>query len=47
MPCTYNPVVGDGFEIMTFDSKSGDFTLLTGLALSDGFAAEVEVSDQK
>jgi len=44
---SYNPVVGDEFEIMTFDSKSGDFALLTGLALSDGFAAEVEVSDQK
>lgn len=44
-PFNYEPQVGDEFEIMTFTSKTGNFTTLEGLDLEDGLAAQVEVND--
>jgi len=41
----FTPQVGDSFEVMTFASRSGDFTDETGLVLGGGFGFRVIPSD--
>ncbi len=40
----YNPQVGDEFEIMSFTSKTGDFSQITGTDLGNDLTAELEIT---
>ena len=44
-PGTYSPQIGDEFEIMTYGSKTGDFTQLDGLALKNDLVGQLEITD--
>lgn len=42
---SYDPQVGDAFEILTYGSKTGDFAQLEGLDLTEGVTGQLEITD--